>query len=270
MSRPDDHAGQSVTALGQYMTPCWAAHALWEAYFPDVKPNDKVIEPTCGDGRMLAAVPQIISATGVELDPGLAAAARVRNPHRMIHQASFLDVDLPEDFTIAFGNPPFEAKFIDRMLDKLSNICVLGARAGFIAPAYFMQTPSRVIRWNRRWSVACELLPRTIFARLSKPLVFVVFTADPLPNLRGMRLYYEAEAVSALCEEANREMCEGTGTWRQVVANALAGLGGVAHLRDIYDKVRSRRPTENQYWQEKIRQTLQRHFTPHGGGVWSV
>lgn len=252
------------------MTPVWAAHALWEAYFPDAGPADKVIEPTCGDGRMLAAIPPDIHATGVELDAGLAAAARRRCPHRTIHHASFLEADLPEDFTIAFGNPPFEARFIDKMLDRLSSICIPGARAGFIAPAYFMQTPSRVIRWNRRWSVACELLPRTIFARLSKPLVFVIFTADPLPNLRGMRLYYEAEAVSGLCEEAAKEMCEGTGTWRQVVANALAGLGGRAHLKDIYEKVRSRRPTENQFWQEKIRQTLQRHFTPHGQGVWGL
>ncbi len=255
--------------MGQYMTPCWAAHELWSAFFADATAEDHVLEPTCGDGRMLAAVPAQVPAFGVEVDPVLAEAARARTGRRVL-AADFLEADLPENFTIAFGNPPFEAKFMDRMLARLMDVCVPGARAGFIAPAYFLQSPSRVLRWNRMWSVGVELLPRTIFTRLSKSLVFAIFTKDPVPHLRGLRLYAEAEAVSGVGEEAREELCNRSGTWRAVVDWALRASGGKAHLGEIYDRVRGNRPSTNKFWHEKVRQTLQRHFTSHGGGVWSV
>lgn len=266
---PEFASAERQQALGQYMTPCWAAHALWEAFFPHATAADRVIEPTCGDGRMLAAVPAHIPAMGIEVDPVFAQRARARSGRKVI-DGDFLKVDLPEDFTIAFGNPPFEAKFMDGMLAKLVNVCVPGAQCGFIAPAYFLQSPSRVLRWNRMWSLAVELLPRTIFPRLSKPLVFVLFTKDPVMRLIGLRLYAEAEAVSGVSEEAREELCERSGTWRVVVEQALRACGGKAHLGAIYERVKGRRPSANRYWQEKVRQTLQRHCRSHGKGVWEL
>jgi len=260
----------SVCPLGQYMTPAWAARELWAAYFSTATAADNVIEPTCGDGRMLAAVPDHIPATGVEIDGALADKARERTGRRVI-TSDFLDVELPQEFTIAWGNPPYSAKFMDAMLGRLSHFCVEGAQAGFVVPAYFLQTPARVLRWNKLWTIGAEILPRTIFARLQLPICFAIFTKDPLPRLRGLRLYAEAEAVAGLNAQAREEMVSGTGTWRQLVLLTLHRLGGKAHLGEIYEAIKGRRPATNRFWHEKVRQTLQRGpFEAHGNGVWSL
>jgi site-specific DNA-methyltransferase (adenine-specific) len=260
----------SVCPLGQYMTPVWAGHELWSAFFSEATERDLVLEPTCGDGRMLAAVPGHIPAVGVEIDPGLAEKARARTGRRII-TGDLFDVELPSGVTITWGNPPFSAKFMDRMLSRLQDCCVEGAQAGFIIPAYFLQNAGRVLRWNRLWTVGAEILPRTIFARLSKPIVFAIFTKDPLPRLRGLRLYAEAEAVSGLNPAAREEMISGSGLWKPLVVRVLAELGGEAHLGQIYQAVAGRRPSSNRFWHEKIRQTLQRGpFTPMGSGVWKL
>ena len=58
-----------TTDHGQYMTPVWAARQLWDELFGDATARDVVVEPTCGDGRMLAAIPSWIEAHGYEIDP---------------------------------------------------------------------------------------------------------------------------------------------------------------------------------------------------------
>jgi hypothetical protein len=254
----------------QALTPAWAGRELWEAFFSDLGETDSVLEPTCGDGRMLQAVPPAVPAFGVEIDPGLAHAARARTG-RLVLTGDVLKVDFPQRFNAVFGNPPFEAAFMDQLLARLVAEMDDGGRCGLIVPAYFMQTPSRVIRWNRDWSLAAELLPRTLFPRLSKPIIFALFTKDPVPSLRGLRLFIEADAVEHLKPAMRRMMTEGKGLWSEVVAVSLHELGGEAPLDQIYSRVSNRRPTENQWWREKVRQTLQRGpFENRGRGVWAL
>lgn len=64
-------------ALSQYFTPTWAAEIIVEQLYPHLSANDLVIEPTCGDGRFLSAIPAHVPAYGVELDPIQADAAHV-------------------------------------------------------------------------------------------------------------------------------------------------------------------------------------------------
>jgi hypothetical protein len=64
-------------------------------------------------------------------------------------------------------------------------------------------------------------------------------------------------------------------TWKAVVRHALIQLGGRAQLKDIYafvQNVASDRIQENQHWQAKIRQTLQRAecFSSEERGVWQL
>lgn len=64
-------------------------------------------------------------------------------------------------------------------------------------------------------------------------------------------------------------------TWRQVVAEALAGSEGRAALKEIYVRAEnslkaSRAKARGQKWKEQIRRTLQRHFYPMGQGVWKT
>jgi adenine-specific DNA-methyltransferase len=255
---------------GQYMTPAWAARELWEAHFSDLGLADTVLEPTCGDGRMLQAVPKGVHAFGVEIDPELANQAKERTG-RLVLTGDVLKVEFPGRFNAVFGNPPFRAGFVEQMLERIASEVEDGGRCGLLVPAYFMQTPRRVLRWNRRWTIYSELLPRTLFPRLSRPIIFALFTKDPVPKLNGMRLYIEADAIAQLRPEFREMMESGRGLWSHVVRRALDDLGGEAHLSEIYEAVGPRRPTANVWWREKVRQTLQRGpYTPKGDGVWSL
>ena len=255
---------------GQYMTPVWAARQLWAELFGDATDQDVVVEPTCGDGRMLAAIPSWIEAHGYEIDPVLAEAARIRTA-RPVVTGDFLGATLPPRVTIAWGNPPFKAAFVDQMLAKLAASMVEGGRAGFIVPAYFLQSPSRVLRWNREWTISADLLPRTLWPRLMRPIVFATFTRDPQPVLRGLRLYVECDLASATRAPGREELIAGSGKWEDVVRAVLRGLGGRARLPEIYAAMLGRRPTDNRHWQEKIRQVLQRGpFRNIDRGEWAL
>lgn len=237
---------------------------------PDIGSVSTVIEPTCGDGRMLQAVPEHIPAFGIEIDPELAEEARERTGREVIN-ADILTAEIPFKFDVVFGNPPFRAKFLDKLLDKVADTMEDGCRCGLLLPAYFMQTPTRVLKWNRIWSIYPELLPRTLFPRSQLPIIFALFTKDPAPQLKGMRLYVEADAITRLRPEFREMLEKGRGLWQPVVVRALAELGGEDHLAKIYEKVGKFRPSDNPWWREKVRQTLQRGpFKACGNGVWSL
>lgn len=63
-------------SLCQWFTPAWLAEALVERHFSRLDAADLVLEPTCGAGAFLRAIPAHVPAIGVEIDPALAAAAR--------------------------------------------------------------------------------------------------------------------------------------------------------------------------------------------------
>ncbi|MFP7486420.1 DNA methylase N-4/N-6 [Priestia filamentosa] len=62
-------------------------------------------------------------------------------------------------------------------------------------------------------------------------------------------------------------------TWRDLVRTTLDSLGGTAPLNQIYAELEgTHKAKQNQYWKEKIRQTLQiyKEFSPVSRGIWSV
>lgn len=65
--------------LNQFFTPAWAADLLVQRYFGDLQPSDNVLEPACGDGRFLMAIPPEVQAVGVEIDQAMAEAAIVHH-----------------------------------------------------------------------------------------------------------------------------------------------------------------------------------------------
>lgn len=270
LGRGEGSVSDNVKALSQYFTPAWAARELWDAHFSDMDMADSGLEPTCGDGRMLQAIPDHVPAIGVEIDPVHAAAARRRTGREVI-EGDVLTADLPDKFSFVFGNPPFTAAFLDGLLERIKDRMDDGCRCGLILPAYFMQTPSRVVRWNKVWTIYPELLPRTLFPRAHLPLIFSLFTKDPAPVLKGMRLFIEAHSIEDLRKDFREEMTSGRGLWRPIVVTALGKLGGKAHLAEIYEVVGMNRPSRNEWWREKVRQTLQRGpFTSHGNGIWET
>lgn len=63
-------------------------------------------------------------------------------------------------------------------------------------------------------------------------------------------------------------------TWRDVVASVLEQYRGAVSLNCIYEQIEPHeKAKKNQWWREKVRQTLQRnpkHFHHDGRGMWSL
>ena len=89
----------------------------------------------------------------------------------------------------------------------------------------------------------------------------------------GFALYRQAVEIDNLNTES-REILEGgkarRGVWRALVEESLRKLGGEADLRTLYASIEKRRPTENVWWKEKVRQVLQMHFDSVAVGRWKL
>lgn len=261
-----------TAALGQYFTPRWVAEAIVERHFAHLGRGDRVLEPSCGPGHFLLALPDEVDAIGVELDPQLAAQAREVTGREIIC-GDFLRVAIPGAVTHIVGNPPFTADLVHGFLDRSHELLPEGGTVGFILPSYILQTSSKVAQINRKWSVQAELMPRNIFPRLKLPLVFSLFRKDRERTLVGFFLFRETEDVSAM-PRAIREALQGLdagSVWRRAVRLAFVAVGDtVASLEALYAAVE--RPTVNQHWREKVRQVLQVYpeFSRRPDGRWTV
>lgn len=254
----------------QYFTPQWAAELLVERYFPDLTPNDLVLEPSAGRGAFLKAIPEHVPAVGVEIDPYLAGIAAEVSGRRVII-GDFGAVDLPEGITAVIGNPPFKMEIFERFLLRSDRILPECGRMGMLLPAYIFQTHRTVIKWLDTWSMRADLVPRTLFPRLSLPLVFATFTKDRKRGMVGFVLYPESADLDNFGDGVREMLKEGKarkGAWRSAVEYQVERLGGRAHLTEIYRAIEHHRPTDNVWWKEKVRQILQLHFAPEGDGYW--
>lgn len=140
-------------ALGQYMTPEWAAQELVESFYGDLGDADLVLEPSCGTGSFLKAIPPHVLAVGVEIDPNLAEVARTNSGRRVLC-GDFRMIDLGDiEPTVVIGNPPFSVKLLNAFLDRSALLLPEGGRCGFLLSTYLFQTPSTVLRWNEVWSM---------------------------------------------------------------------------------------------------------------------
>ncbi len=257
-------------ALGQWMTPDWAAEALVEHYFGDLTSADLVLEPSCGRGAFLRALPAHVPAIGVEIDPALAAVA-AETTGRKIIVGDFRMVDLPFTPTTIIGNPPFAVKTIEEMLDRAWHLLPDDGRVGFILPCYALQTASTVLRIAESWSIQQDLLPKTVFSRLSTPLCFAQLTKGKTRGLVGFALYHEQAAVQRVRRRYRELLNEGEGSvWKAVTRAALEACGGAADLTTLYREIEGLRPTQNNFWKAKVRQCVQQIATRTGPGVWQL
>lgn len=261
-------------SLCQFNTPVWVAQALVERHFRDLGAGDRVIEPSCGIGAFLAALPPSVEAVGVEIDPAVAQRAR-DNTGRQVILGDFRSVALPLTPTAILGNPPFRAKVFDGFLDRAYELLPEGAKAGFILPTYFFQTAGRVCRYGDRWSMSIELMPRNAFhARMQTPLLFALFQKNASRTLIGFVLYRECDDLHQMAKPYRELLSSYEGpVWLAVCRMALRRLGGEASLKEIYGELERNRPTRTEWWREKVRQTLRVYgnvFTPKGGGFYEL
>lgn len=89
---------------GAYFTPDLVAQAL--VYWAIRQESDRLLDPSCGDGRFLAAHPRSV---GIEQDPRSAADAIARAPGALVHDGDFFQwaESTKERFECCAGNPPF-------------------------------------------------------------------------------------------------------------------------------------------------------------------
>jgi site-specific DNA-methyltransferase (adenine-specific) len=256
----------------QWFTPEWVAVELVERYFPDLTPADLVLEPSCGKGAFLKAIPDSVPAIGIEIDPGLVVEARA-NSERHVICGDFTQCHVPHGITNIIGNPPFEVATIERFLARSRSLLPELGRCGFLLPAYALQTHNSVWRWLESWSMQAEVIPRRVFPRLRLPLLFVLFTRSATRTMIGFALYKECVEFDRLSKAAQAVLIEGRprkGVWRALVEEVLEACGGEASLSELYERIAPRRPTANAWWREKVRQQVQLCCTQVERGRWRL
>lgn len=257
-------------ALSQYMTPCWAAQALVDQFFGNLSSQDMVVEPTCGAGAFLQAIPSHVPAIGVEIDPALAEIAQRASGRRVI-VGDFRLVDLPVRPTAIIGNPPFSMAFVNALLNRAWLSLEDEGRAGLILPCSILQTSSTVVEMAQRWSIEQTQIPRNLFPGLSMPLCFAQFTKGPRRGLVNFALYHEHAAISRLQARYRDILARGEGSvWSALVRAGLEACGGTASLAQLYREIEGHRPTSNEYWKAQVRKVLQRIAHRVGDGVWQL
>lgn len=257
-------------ALGQYFTPAWVAEALLETYFPDLGLCDRVVEPSCGPGAFLSALPDHVNAVGVEIDPALAERARA-NTGRPVILGDFLTTELPFAPTAMIGNPPFKQATIQSFLDRAWSLLPDEGRCGFILPVYAFQTASVVDHLAQRWHLRQDLIPRNIFPGLKLPLCFAVLTKGAKRGLVGFSLYHETVQVTRLQRRYRELLVSGEASaWRAVVRAAFEARGGTATLAELYEDIEGARPTANAFWKPKVRQIVQGCARRVGHATWTM
>ena len=109
MSDSEQRWGDRVTRpnqkhRGAYFTPDDVAMTLirWAVR----SRNDRLLDPSCGDGRFIAGHR---NSVGIEQDGHSAGEAMARAPWALVHEGDFFAwaAETPERFECAAGNPPF-------------------------------------------------------------------------------------------------------------------------------------------------------------------
>lgn len=257
---------ENAVNLCQHFTPVWMAEALVERHFSWLRKGDNVLEPTCGPGAFLAALPAEVDAFGIEIEWDLAAHTTATTG-RKVYVGDVLDPLFARlrGIQAVIGNPPFQRDFIDQLLERCYHWLTPGGQAGLILPAYAFRTAQRVVDLAERWSITQEMLPRSAFAyRMREPLVFAVFTKDRARRLIGFALYQQEADRQGMRQAYRALLARSKGSaWRAVCRLALERLGATeakpAPLAAIYAELEGNRPSRTTWWREKIRQTLRQY-----------
>ena len=254
--------------LGQWFTPAWAAE-IFAADALAGMGDIGVIEPSCGDGAFLAAIPDHLPAIGIEIDPRMAQVAQ-KATGRTVITGDFVTVDFHvKQLGAIIGNPPYSMPVIDAFIMRSHQLLPEDGICALLLPAHVLSTTSRVGRWNERFAIESRIVPRSLFPRISLPLVWTRFIKSQRRTMVGFMLFDQETDIQSMPASVRR--CLGKpGTWREAVGLAIHSLGGEATLSEIYQAVEPRRPSGNQWWKDKIRQTAALYFEKTGPHSWRL
>lgn len=257
---PVDH--ELRADLGQWFTPRWAAEILAADALGGLG-DVGVIEPSCGDGAFLCAIPDHLDAVGVEIDPVVAARAAANSGRRIVI-GDFATAEVAvRDLGLIVGNPPYSMGIIDDFVMRSHALLPEDGVCALLLPAHVLSTTSRVNRWAERFAIEQRMVPRSIFPRISLPLMWTRFVKSKRRTLVGFMLFEEQTDVESMPKTIRKALGR-PGTWREAVGIAIHSLGGEAELGEIYRAVEPRRPSGNQWWRDKVRQTAGLYYRRTG------
>ncbi|MBZ9845129.1 N-6 DNA methylase [Mesorhizobium sp. CA5] len=111
-----DYASLARCTQYAHFTPEFIGRAMWAGLVRLGWRGGRVLEPGIGTGLFVALMPaklrDEVHVTGVELDPVTARIARLLQPRARIVNADLARTDLPADFDLAIGNPPFSDRIV--------------------------------------------------------------------------------------------------------------------------------------------------------------
>ena len=107
---------------------------------------------------------------------------------------------------------------------------------------------------------------------MEKPLNFVIFKKDKRGILQGFALYEELHDINSMKADVANNLSLKKSPWKTALTRVMKERGGQATLEEIYKAIEPRRPTGNNWWKAKIRQTLNRSgaFTRIGEATYAI
>jgi len=121
-----DYASLARCTQYAHFTPEFIVRAMWAGLMRLGWRGGKVLEPGIGTGLFPALMPTAlrdqVHVTGVEIDPVTARIARLLQPRARILNVDFARADLPANFDLVIGNPPFSDRTVrsDRAYRSMS------------------------------------------------------------------------------------------------------------------------------------------------------
>ena len=111
-----DYASLARSAQYAHFTPEFIIRAIWTGLQRLGWRGGRVLEPGIGTGLFPALMPEGLRdsshVTGVELDPVTARIVRLLHPRARILAGDFARTELPANFDLVIGNPPFSDRTV--------------------------------------------------------------------------------------------------------------------------------------------------------------
>jgi N12 class adenine-specific DNA methylase/adenine-specific DNA methylase len=111
-----DYATLARCTQYAHYTPEHVIRAIWAGLARMGWRGGRVLEPGIGSGLFPALMPDhlrdVSHVTGIELDPVTARIVRLLQPRGRIICGDFARTDLPKNFDLAIGNPPFSDRTV--------------------------------------------------------------------------------------------------------------------------------------------------------------
>ena len=153
---PEEMAGLARATQYAHYTPEFMVRTMWDALTRMGFSGGNVLEPGCGTGLFLAALPEKaaskVALTGIEADPITARIAAKLFPEAWIRAEDFTKARLTERYDVVIGNPPFSDRTV--RADDAAGKLHLSLHDYFIARSIERLKPGGVAAFvTSRWTM---------------------------------------------------------------------------------------------------------------------